>query len=66
MSPADFADYTPEGREQLRGVLERVLRRNGVRTRLVPEQLVERAVAEGRGLELVRHLEALKRDGGRV
>ena len=51
---------------EIRAVLERVLRRNGVRTRLVPEQLVERAVAEGCGLELVRHLEALKRDGGAV
>lgn len=66
MSPADFRDFTPAGREQLRTVLEAVLRRNGVRTRLVPEQLVERAVAEGRCLELVRHLEELKRDGGAV
>lgn len=66
MSPADFADFAPAGREQLRKVLEGVLRRNGVRTRLVPEQLVDRAVNEARGLELVRHLEALKRDGGRV
>lgn len=66
MSPADFSNFTPEGREQLRRVLERVLRKQGVRTRMVPEQLVERAINEGRGLELVRHLEALKRDGGRV
>jgi len=66
VSPADFRDFTPAGREQLRKVLEGVLRRNGVRTRLVPEQLVERAVDEGRGLELARHLEALKRDGGRT
>ena len=66
MSPADFSDFTPAGREQLRTVLEAVLRRNGVRTRLVPEQLVDRAVNEGRALELVRHLEALKRDGGAV
>lgn len=66
MSPADFRDFTEAGREQLRKVLEGVLRRNGVRTRLVPEQLVDRAVNEGRALELVRHLEALKRDGGRT
>jgi len=51
---------------ELRAQLEAVLRRNGVRTRLVPEQLVDRAVTEGRALELVRHLEALKRDGGAV
>ncbi len=51
---------------ELRAQLEAVLRRNGVRTRLVPEQLVDRAVNEGRALELVRHLEALKRDGGAV
>lgn len=66
MSPDDFRDFTPAGREQLRAVLERVLREQGIRTRMVPEQLVERAINEGRGLELVRHLEALKRDGGRV
>lgn len=66
MSPADFHEFTPEGREQLRTVLERVLRSNGVRTRVVPEQLVERALREGRGLELVRHLDAVKRDGGAV
>ena len=66
MSPADFADFSPAGREQYRRILEGVLRRQGVRTRVLPEQLVERAVDEGRGLELVRHLEALKRDGGRT
>jgi len=66
MSPADFADFTPEGREQYRRILEGVLRKQGVRVEAVPAQLVERAVAEGRGVELVTHLEALKRDGGRT
>lgn len=66
MRPADFADFTAAGREQYRRILEGVLRKQGVRTRVLPEQLVERAVDEGRGLELARHLEALKRDGGRT
>lgn len=37
--------------------LEAVLRKQGVRVEAVPAQLVERAVAEGRGVELVTHLE---------
>jgi hypothetical protein len=66
MSPADLKGFTPAGREQLRSVLERVLRANQVRTRVVPEALLERALAEDRGLELVRHLDAVRKDGGRV
>lgn len=55
MTPAEY-----------RAQLEAVLRKQGVRVEAVPAQLVERAVAEGRGVELVTHLEALKRDGGRT
>lgn len=49
-----------------RRVLEGILRAQGVRTKLIPEEQVSKAVTEGRELELVRHLVALKRDGGRV
>lgn len=58
--------FTPEGRAQYRRILEGVLRAHGVRTKLLPEEQVTKAVTEGRGLELVRHLAALKKDGGRV
>lgn len=64
--PSDLGHFTPEGREQYRRILEGVLRAQGVRTRLLPEEQVSKAVTEGRGLELVRHLQALKKDGGRV
>ncbi len=62
--PADLKDFTADGRTQLRRILEGVLRAQGVRTKLVPEELMTRAITEGRGLELVRHLVALRRDGG--
>lgn len=32
----------------------------------IPAPLMQRALTEGRGLELVRHLVALRRDGGDV
>lgn len=48
-----------------RQILEGVLRAQGVRTQLLPDEMVTKAIEEGRGLELVRHLTALKRDGGR-
>jgi hypothetical protein len=51
---------------EYRRILEGVLRAQQVRTKLVPDELTTKAIAEGRGLELVRHLAALKRDGGRT
>lgn len=51
---------------EFRRILEGVLRAQGVRTKLIPEEQLAKAVTEGRGLELVRHLAALKRDGGAV
>lgn len=64
MSPADLKDFTPPGREQLRRILQGVLETQRL-AQLASPELVTRAVEQGRGLELVRHLEALRKDGGR-
>ena len=66
MTAADLKSFTPAGRDSLRRILEGVLRAQGVRTKLVPEELTHRALTEGRGLELVRHLAGLKREGAHV
>lgn len=64
--PSDVAALNEIARAQLhRALLLGILRAKGVRTKLLPDELVTKAVTEGRGLELVRHLTALKRDGGK-
>lgn len=64
--PSDVAALNEVARAQLhRALLLGILKAKGVRTQLLPDELVTKAVTEGRGLELVRHLAALKRDGGR-
>lgn len=62
--PSDVAALNELGRSKLhRALLLGILKAKGLGT--APDELVTKAVTEGRGLELVRHLEALKRDGGR-
>jgi len=59
-------DFTPVGRNKLaRLLLTTLIEQQGLKGLASPE-LVTRAIDEGRGLELVRHLTALKRDGGRA
>lgn len=63
--PSDVAALNELGRAKLhRALLVGILKAKGVRTQLLPDELVTKAVDEGRTLELVRHLEALKRAGG--
>lgn len=65
--PADLKDFTLAGRSQLyRALLRGVLAAQGLDADAIPAPLMQRALTEGRGLELVRHLTALKRDGGEV
>ena len=67
MSPADLKDFTATGRSQLyRALLKGVLEAQGFDVAAVPAPLMQRALTEGRGMELVRHLAGLKRDGGAV
>ncbi len=57
-------DFTPVGRNRLARLLLTTIIEQRELAGLASEDLVTRAIDEGRGLELVRHLTALKRDGG--
>lgn len=64
--PSDVAALNEVGRAKLhRALLMGILKAQGL-VGLASEELITQAIAEGRGLALVRHLEALKRDGGRT